>query len=61
MGALIAFRGDEWLADLIDKVGVVTLHHYSSFGQTMDILVCSRIVPILLDEFEPHEIEILQN
>ena len=61
VGTLFLFTGDDWLADLIGSRGIVIAHRMSADGLVMDVLACGRTIPILFDEFEPHEIEIIQN
>lgn len=60
IGCLLAFRGQDWLADLSDAHGIVLSHDDTKDGDSaMQVLVNERVIDILCDEFEDEELELM--
>jgi len=60
-GCLLRLKGDGWRADLIDSHGIVLEHSCTFAGEpAFQILVSGQVIDILCDEFEDHEIELIE-
>ena len=61
VGCLLAFRGEDWLTDLADSHGIVLSQDDTRSGEpALQVLVNSRVIDILCDEFEDHELELIE-